>query len=254
MEILPANQKAAATWDSGAAAYEAVSLHLADAVDLTILRLGLRPGERLLDVGTGTGLAARRAAALGAQVVGIDLGAGMVETARRLAPALDFRVGDAERLEFADGSFDAAISTFGIMFVSRPEAAAGELARVCRTGGRIALASWLPDSSVARKFAVHRPYLAPSASPSPFDWGVPDRVRALLGGPFDLRFETAVTTLRLGSSEEAWELFARGYGPTRMLAGSADFKRDFLAYYDGYRTTTGVEVPREYLLTVGTRR
>ena len=257
--VLPHNQKAAAAWDSAAGDYERISLHLGDSIDHAIGRLSPRPGERILDIGTGTGLAARRMAALGATVVGIDLGPELIETARRLGPGIDFRVGDAEQLPLEDASFDGAISTFGIMFVNRPEAAAGELARICRKGGRIALASWLPDSTVARKFAVHRAYLPPSSSPSPFEWGKPEGVRRLLGGSFDLRFETGVTTLRLSSSEEAWELFVRGYGPTRMLAHSLPedrrqaFRRDFLACYEGYRTELGVAVPREYLLAVGTR-
>lgn len=260
MGIQPQNRNAAAAWDSAASDYERISLHLGDAIDHTIARLDPKAGDRILDVGTGTGLAARRIALRGARVVGIDLGAALIETARRLAPGLEFRVGDAEGLAFEDSSFDGAISTFGVMFVGRPDAAAGELARICRRGGRIALASWLPDSSVARKFAVHRPYLPPSSGPSPFDWGVPDRVRALLGGAFDLRFETGVTTLRLASSEEAWDLFVRGYGPTRTLAESLSedrrepFRRDFLAYYDAYRTDLGIAVPREYLVAVGVRR
>ena len=260
VEILPRNRKAAAVWDSAAGDYERVSLHLGDAIDHAVGRLAPRAGERILDIGTGTGLAARRLSALGARVTGIDLGAELIDAARKLGPGVDFQVGDAEQLSFEDGSFDAAISTFGIMFVNRPEAAAAEIARVCRRGGRIALVSWLPDSSIARKVAVHRAYLPPSASPSPFEWGKPEGVRRLLGGSFDLRFETGVTVLRLASSEEAWELFVRGYGPTRALAGSLPddrrqaFQRDFRAYYDAYRTELGVAVPREYLLAVGTRR
>ena len=117
------------------------------------------------------------------------------------------------------------------------------------------------DSSVARKFEVHRPYLPTApASPSPFDWGRPDRVRELLGREFDLEFETGVTPLRLSSPDEAWELFAGGYGPTRTLAASLPeerlrrFRRDFLAFYERYRTETGISVPREYLVAAGTRR
>jgi SAM-dependent methyltransferase len=260
MGVLPRNQKAAATWDSAASDYERISLHLADAIDHAVGRLAPRPGERILDIGTGTGLAARRVAAQGAAAVGIDLGAELIEAARRRAPSIEFHVGDAEQLPFEEASFHGAISTFGIMFVNHPEAAAAELARVCRKGARIALVSWTPDSSIARKVAIHRAYLPPSSSPSPFEWGRPEGVRRLLGDSFELRFETGVTTLRVASSDEAWDLFVRGYGPTRTLAESLPedrrqaFRRDFLAYYDAYRTALGVAVPREYLLAVGIRR
>jgi SAM-dependent methyltransferase len=240
MDILPRNQKAAAMWDSAAAEYERISQHLADAIDHALDRLAPRPGERILDVGTGTGLAARRAAARGARVVGIDLGPELIETARALAARdrleIDFRVGDAEQLPFDNASIDGVVSSFGVMFVGHPEEAARELARVCRPGGRLALVSWTPGSSVALKFAVHRPYLPPPSGPSPFDWGVPERLRALLGTSFELHFETGTTTLRLPSSQDAWDLFVRGYGPTRRLAATlpetrrGEFRRDFLAY------------------------
>jgi len=263
MDILPHNQKAAATWDSAAADYERISLHLADDIDHAIERLAPRPGERILDVGTGTGLAARRAASRGAAVVGIDLGAELIETARALAGReqlrIDFRIGDAEQLPFDEAGFDGVVSTFGVMFVGHPEEAARELARVCRPGGRLALASWTPGSSVVRKAAVHRAYLPHSVGPSPFDWGTPERLRALLGASFELRFETGTTWLRLPSSQDAWDLFVRGYGPTRTLAESLpeerrrDFQRDFLASYDAYRTDAGIAVPREYLLALGVR-
>jgi len=265
MAVLPHNAKAAAAWDMAGREYERVALLLQDAIDHALGRLGPVPGERLLDVATGTGLAARRAAERGASVVGIDLGGDLIEAARGLADrerlAIEFRVGDAEALPFSPSSFDLVISTFGVMFASRPAQAAAEMARVCRPGGRLALASWLPDSSVARKSELHRKYL-PAAAPqdSPFEWGRPERVRELLGSSFELGFEKGTSWLRLPGSQEAWDLFVRGYGPTKALAaalppeGREAFRRDFLSYYESYRTDLGVSVPREYLVALGRKR
>jgi len=250
----------AAMWDSPGHAYEEISAHLADAIDHAVNRLAPRSGERVLDVGTGTGWAARRIAARGASVVGIDLGASLIEAAKVSSPGTDFRVADAEKLPFEDASFDAVVSTFGVMFVSRPEAAASEIARVCRRGGRVALASWTPTSTVAQKFEMTKPFTTPSSGPSPFEWGKPERVRELLGSGFDLRFETGVTVLRLSSGEEAWDLFRRGYGPTKTLVESLGtqrgeaYRREFVAFYERFRTELGVAVPREYLVAVGVRR
>jgi SAM-dependent methyltransferase len=265
MSVLAHNARAAAAWDTAGREYEKVALHLEDAIDHTLGRLAPLPGERLLDVATGTGLAARRAAARGALVVGIDLGPDLIESARALADReglpVDFRVGDAEALPFAPSSFDLVISTFGAMFASRPEQAAAEMARVCRPGGRLALASWLPDSSVARKFELHRKYLPPAAAQdTPFEWGRPERVRELLGSSFDLGFESGTSWLRLPGSQDAWDLFVLGYGPTKTLAGALSaeareaFRSDFLAYYERFRTDLGVSVPREYLVALGKRK
>jgi SAM-dependent methyltransferase len=137
---------------------------------------------------------ARRLAAHGTDVVGIDVGASVIEAAKTLAPSIDFRVGDAEAVEFAHESFDGITSTFGIMFAARPTDAAGELTRVCKKGGRIGLLTWLPGGAVEGLFAIMRPYLpSPSspAPPSPFAWGRPEGVRALLGNAFDLNLRPA---------------------------------------------------------------
>ena len=261
MGVLPRNQKAAAAWDSAAAHYERISLHLGDAIDHTILRLAPHAGERILDIGTGTGLAARRVASTGAAVVGIDLGAELIETARRLAPAIDFRVGDAEQLPFEDSSFDAVISTFGIMFAGRIKEAARETARVTRKGGRLALAWWTADSTVSKKFHLHQMFSPVAAPvPSPYHWGAREGIEELFGDAFDLKFELGDTCLRLSSGEEAWEMFEKGYGPTRTLALSLpedryrEFRRAFIDFYEGCRTELGIAVPREYLVAVGTRR
>jgi len=114
-------------------------------------------------VATGTGWAARRIAARGASVIGIDLEADLIEAAKAYAAearlTIDFRVGDAEVLPFDAHSIDAVISTFGVMFVSNPGAAVAELAQVCKRGGRLGLATWPADGTVAGLFKIMQPYM-----------------------------------------------------------------------------------------------
>ena len=188
--VLPHNTKAAATWNSGGQHYDRISHSIADSIEHCVHRLAPRRGERVLDVATGTGWTARRVAARDATVIGVDLGPDLIAAAQALAAehrlAIDFRVGDAEKLPFDDQSFDAVISTCGVMFASNPEAVAAELARVCRKGGRIGLTTWPPDGTIAGLFKVMRPFMPPpppSPPPSPFEWGRPERVTALLGRP-----------------------------------------------------------------------
>ncbi len=264
--IQPHNVKAAATWGAGGQHYDRISATVADAIEHCVIRLAPRPDERVLDVATGTGWTARRIAARGASVIGIDLGADLVEAAKALAAAtlkIDFRVGDAERLPFENQSFDAIISTFGVMFVSTPEAAAAELARVCKKGGRLGLVTWSPHGTIAGMFKLMRAYMPPPPSPappSPFEWGSPDRLRQLLGSAFDLRFEKGTTVIREPSGEAVWELFVTSYGPTKTLAASLDaarreaLRRDFTAYHEGFKTDLGIAMPRDYLVTIAVRR
>lgn len=257
------NEKAAATWGSAGIVYDKVSDTIADALDHVVTRVAPQPGESCLDVATGTGWTARRVKARGADVVGIDIGAGVIDAARKLAPEIDFRVGDAEQIGFSDGAFDVVTSTFGVMFVARPEDAARELARVCKKGGRLGICTWPPGDTVEGLFKVMRPYMPPPPAappPSPFEWGKPERVRQLLGDAFDLKFEKGVTTLRLASGKAVWDLFVEGYGPTKIVAAACDAKRrqelerDFIAYHDQFKNELGVAMAREYLVTVGTRK
>jgi SAM-dependent methyltransferase len=265
--IEPHNAKPAAVWSSGGAEYDQISRGIADSIEHCVLRLDPRPGERVLDLATGTGWTSRLVAHRGATVVGIDIAGDLLAAARKRAQAealaIEYRLGDAENLPFPDGAFDAAISTCGVMFASRPEAAAGEIARVTRKDGRVALTTWLPDSNLFKMFMVMKPYMAPPpnpAPPSPFEWGKPERMRQLLDGAFDLRFERGTSFYREPSGEAAWNTFVTGYGPTKSLAASldeqrrAELRRDFIAFHEGFRTELGICVPREYLLTVGIRR
>jgi SAM-dependent methyltransferase len=209
------------------------------------------------------GLDRKVLAARTAQVTGVDIGAGVIEAARKLGPGIDFRVGDAEQLPVSDASFDVVTSTFGVMFVARPEDAALELTRVCRKGGRLGLCTWVPGDTVEDLFKVMRPYMPPPPNPpppSPFAWGKKKRLRELLGDAFDLKFEKGVTTSRYPSGQAVWDLFVQGYGPTKTIAAALDAKRrkemerDFVAHHESFATDLGIAVPRQYLVTVGVRR
>jgi SAM-dependent methyltransferase len=266
-QIQPHNERPAAVWDSGGDAYDEISRNIAPALEHCVARLDPRPGEKILDLATGTGRTSRLVARRGADVVGADIAtellAAATERARKEGLKIAYQIGDAEELPFANGTFDGVVSTFGVMFASRPKAAAGELARVCRPGGRVALATWLPDSTVFKMFQVMRPFMAPPptpAAPSPFEWGSMDRVRELLAGDFDLRFEQGVATYFARDGAAAWETYVTGYGPTKALAQSLDnsrrakLKEALIAFNDGYKTELGISVPRQYLITLGKRK
>jgi SAM-dependent methyltransferase len=266
--IQPHNERPATVWSSGGKDYDQISRGIADSLEHGVMRLNPQPGERILDVATGTGWTSRLVARRGATVIGTDIAADLLNAARAKAAmeglSIDYRIGDAESLPFEDGTFDAVVSTVGVMFASRQEAAAAELARVCRKGGRIALTTWLSDSTVFGMFSVMKRYMPapPATSPaprSPFEWGKTERLRELLGGAFELRFEKGVSYYREPSAEAAWETFSKGYGPTRMLAASLDPERmatlreEFIAFHANYQTELGICVPREYWLTIGVR-
>ncbi len=259
------NQKPAAVWSSGGAAYEEISRQIASALAHCVVRLDPKAGERILDVATGTGWTSRLVAERGAIVTGVDIAAELLAAARMKAvrsSALDYQVGDAEALPFQDGAFDAVASTFGVMFASRPEAAASEMARVTRKGGRIALATWKPDSTVFQMFQVMRAYMPPPtpAPASPFAWGGRERVAGLLGKDFDLAFEEGETVCYARDGEAVWDVFVNGYGPTKMLAEGLDkekreaLHRDFVAFHDAFKSPLGIAMPRQYLITTGFRR
>jgi SAM-dependent methyltransferase len=266
-EIQSHNVKPAGMWNAGGDDYDAISASISDAIEHCMERVAPRPLERVLDVATGTGWAARLAASVGAHVTGVDIADELLAAAdRKTRDAgldVDYRIGDAEALPFADACFDAVVSTFGVMFVRRPEAAAREMARVCRPGGRVALTAWTPDSTIAGYFEVFKRYMPEQPAPpppSPFAWGSRERMCELMGHAFDLRFETGCSMMRVPDEEAAWMLFVTGYGPVKALWKSLDperrarLKQDFCDFHPPFRTELGVALPREYMVAVGTRR
>lgn len=265
--VQPHNERAAKVWSSGGNHYNEISRGIADAIEHCVLRLNPRAGERILDLATGTGWTSRLVSRRGAAVTGVDIATGLLEAAERQAAAEQLSIrylqGDAEALPFENASFDAIVSTFGVMFATKPDAAASEMARTVRPGGRIALTTWTTDGNVFKMFQVMKAYMpAPPAPapPSPFEWGSTDRIRQLLSQDFDLKFERAVSYYREPSAEVAWETFSSGYGPTKILADTLDatkraaLRSDFNAFHAGFSTPLGICVPREYWVTVGVRK
>jgi ubiquinone/menaquinone biosynthesis C-methylase UbiE len=260
------NLKAAALWSSGGRAYDKISRSISSAIDHCVERLNPAIGERIADVATGTGWTSRAIARLGAHVVGVDIADGMPTAAREIAIeqhlSIDYQRGDVEALSFKDGEFDAVISTFGVMFAPDQQSAASELARICRPGGRLAIAAWVPDSNAAALRTVLQPFMTAQPTPpppSPFVWGTRDWLATALGSTFRLGFEEGVVISRFPSPAVAWDVYTEGFGPVRAVASSLEGPRReelriaFASWFEQYRTNLGVSLPIEYLVTVGQR-
>jgi 2-polyprenyl-3-methyl-5-hydroxy-6-metoxy-1,4-benzoquinol methylase len=186
-----------------------------------INRLNLRPGTRVLDVACGTGNLSIPAARTGARVIGIDIAPNLLEQARDWARAerlsIEFDEGNAEQMPYPDAKFDVVVTMFGSMFAPRADAAGAELVRVCRPGGRIAMANWLPDGFIGKMFKIMGKHVAPPQGvPSPMMWGNEVIVAERLGNQVqDLRFTPRTITFNFPFDAAATvEAFRTYYGPT----------------------------------------
>ena len=215
----PLTERTRNTWIAGN--FDRIAQFTAPGAAELIDRLGIRAGERVLDVACGSGNLAVPAARAGAVVTGVDIAPNLVAIARKRAIAegleIRFEEGDAEGLPYPTGSFDTVVTMFGAMFAPRPERAAAELIRVTRPGGRIAMANWTPDGYISRMFRTTAAFLPPPAdAPSPLLWGdrqriaerLGDRVRVLTMIPRTLTFDYPY------SPAGVVELFQAFYGPT----------------------------------------
>ena len=223
---------------------------------------GVGPGDRVLDVAAGTGNASIEAARAGASVVASDLTPELLEIGRKDAARqgveLAFEEADAEALPYADDSFDAVLSCVGVMFAPHHEVAAGELTRVVRPGGRLALINWTPEGFVGQLFAIMKQFVpAPPAGvqPPPL-WGDEQHVRDLLGDRVDdLTMERRRLAVdRFASGAEFRDFFRDFYGPTAAAyraVGDDEQRRseldDALAAL-GEKHLDGGAMPWEYLL------
>ena len=263
MESLKSRMKA--TWMSGD--FDRVAQVYAPDARSFVERLGLKPGERVLDVACGSGNLSFPAARAGAGVTGIDIATNLIETARERARAEGLQVrfdeGDAESMPYGDGSFDVVMTMFGAMFAPRPEVTAAELLRVCRPGGRVAMANWTPAGFIGRMFKATAAHVPPPSVPSPLLWGDEAAVRERLReGVAELHFHPRAVAFRLPlTPEQTVDFFREWYGPTlRAFAaldtgGQAALRRDLTRLWSEHNLATDgtTHVESEYLEVVATR-
>jgi SAM-dependent methyltransferase len=224
---------------------------------------GIAAGESVLDVGTGTGVAAITAARAGAKVTGLDLTPALLDQARENAriahlPQIVWTEGDAEDLPYPDASFDVVVSQFAHMFAPRPEVAVTEMRRVLKSGGRLAFATWPPEHFVGRLFAFvsrHSPP-PPAGAAAPPQWGNPGIITERLAATFESPFFARGTMRCSALSVQHFRLFLEtSVGPMQKLVErlAADpeklsaVRSEFDALMRPYYADN--EVHQDYLLT-----
>jgi ubiquinone/menaquinone biosynthesis C-methylase UbiE len=252
-------------WGSGDYAIIGTTLQivgetLCEAVDLC-------SNQRVLDVAAGNGNATLAAARRFADVVSTDYVGALLERGRERAEAdrlkVTFQEADAEALPFADESFDVVLSTFGVMFTPNHQQAANELARVCRSGGKIGLANWTPESFIGQLFKTIGKYVPPAPGmKSPALWGAKAHLDTLFGSNGSVAAESKNFLFRYKSPKHWLEIFRGYYGPVLKAFAAIDpeareaLETDIYALLDAFNVARDgtLVVPSEYLEVVITKR
>ena len=227
----------------------------------------LRTDERVLDVAAGNGNATLAAARRGCLVTSTDYVGALLERGAERAAAerlqVSFQEADAEALPFDDASFDAVVSTFGVMFAPDHAKSAAELLRVCRPGGRIGLANWTPEGFIGQLFKTLGKHVAPPPGvQSPALWGSQSHLRDLFDAGASLAISTRTFNFRYRTTAHFIDVFRTWYGPvhkafaTLSAEQGAALERDLTELIDRLnRAGPGsLVVPSEYLEVVATRR
>lgn len=259
-------QRQQATWASGDFAIIGVTLQivgesLAEAADI-------RANEKVIDIAAGNGNATLAAARRFAQVTSTDYVPALLEKGKVRAAAeglaVTFREADAEALPFPDAGFDAALSTFGVMFTPEHARSASEMMRVLRPGGRIGMANWTPEGFIGQLFKTIGKHVPPPAGlKSPALWGTENYLQELFGDQA-ARIEATrkVFNFRYASAKHWLQMFRDYYGPVykAFAAVGADgepaLEKDLTDLLERFNTASAASlvVPGEYLEVVVTKR
>ena len=253
-------------WSSGDYAIVGTTLQI---VGETLCEaLDLRAGQKVLDVAAGNGNVTLAAARRWCEVVSTDYVPTLLERGRERAAAerlaIEFREADAEALPFADASFDAVVSTFGVMFTADQDKAAAELVRVCKPGGKIGLANWTPDGFIGQLFKTIGKYMPPPAGvKSPALWGTGARITEFFGAQASsIQLEQRDFVFRYRSAQHWLDVFKSYYGPLLKTFGALDpetrtaLTDDLFALIKRFNRSGDktMVVPSEYLEVVVTRQ
>jgi ubiquinone/menaquinone biosynthesis C-methylase UbiE len=253
-----------AAWSSGNYAVVGTTLQIVG--EQLCESLDLRPGSKVLDVAAGNGMVTLAAARRWCDVTSTDYVPALLEQGRARAAAeglpVDFMEADAESLPFDDTSFDVIVSTFGVMFTPNQPQAAGELLRVCKSGGRIGLANWTPDGFIGQVFKTLGKYLPPTGAKSPALWGTRARLDELFGNQATIRTESRMFNFRYRSPDHFLDVFKTSYGPVLKAFAALDpptrenLRNDLHALVVRMNKSgdATMMVPSEYLEVVITRR
>ena len=266
VDLAAVKAKQQAAWSAGDYAVVGSTLQiigedLCEAMDL-------RAGQRVLDVAAGNGNVTLAAARRWCQVTSTDYVPALLAKGRERAQAegwtVDFQEADAEKLPFDNDSFDAVVSTFGVMFTADHGKAAAEMLRVCKSGGKIGMANWTPEGFIGQLFKTIGKHMPPPAgAKSPALWGTQAHLAHLFeAGASSIHIASKNFTMRYRSAQHWIEVFRTFYGPVYKTfgalpaAGQAALASDLLALIERFnRAKDGtMVVPSEYLEVVITKR
>jgi ubiquinone/menaquinone biosynthesis C-methylase UbiE len=238
-DLAAVKQRQHGAWSSGDYAIVGTTLQIVG--EQLCETLDLRSGSKVLDVAAGNGNVTLAAARRWCDVTSTDYVPALLERGRERAAAehlsIEFRVADAEALPFQDSTFDVVVSTFGVMFTPDQDKAASELARVCKSGGKIGLANWTPQGFIGQLFKTIGKHLPPPPGvKSPALWGTQARLEEMFGRQAsDIVAEPRMFVFRYRSPDHWLDVFKSFYGPMLKAfaaldeKGQAALRRDLLA-------------------------